>query len=386
MNMKKIFFIVLALFFVAHFLRASNTYHLFLDDLKPHSFNTISLNNIEYLDLLLIKNYFFNNSKVNFNKFEITAENYKICFIPESNFILFTTGNKNKVFQMRQPAKLLNNSLLIPFNSFLIALEVFNIYKVDCDIDKIHIERFIKSFPDEPISAQKDVQIKKLSSNEIDLNDRTFIDDFANNFNDSIIEKNKSSRTQNMSLIAMNNENLNDDAINSSKPEPNVYRLPPNLKRGDLTKDYTNIQLADSKNDSKYALSTSEIETKLQIIKIEIENKSEYTEIRLFSNSVIENYQKPDCDGKNMKIRIPGASDKIPDITKFNDFYPLNKISAEIVKNLLIYTVSFSVNIINCTSKRNGPKELIFTVHHSPTKTSVDDKSSSDLKKMICRI
>jgi N-acetylmuramoyl-L-alanine amidase len=209
---------------------------------------------------------------------------------------------------------------------------------------------------------------------------KTNVTDVTLNINDTQKEQISNSKIQNKPRKATidNNEFV---ANSYFKSEPNVYKLPSDLNRGDLSKDYKEIQLADIKNDSRIALLTTESETKLQIIKIEIEKKSEFTEIHLYANTVIENYQKPDCNGKNMKIRIPGATDKISDLSKMNDTYPINKIGSEIIKNLLIYTVSFSVDLSNCTCKRNGPKELIFTAYHGPINESMNDKNSSDEKK-----
>ncbi|MFC2129924.1 N-acetylmuramoyl-L-alanine amidase [Bacteroidota bacterium] len=330
MNFRKYYksfstFLILGFLLSGNPLLADNTYTILFEDGKKTEINVSEIDKLEYLKLHDISSIFFKNCEYHKNKYTINIFNKELVFSPSSYYIAYINNDRKRVFQMREPAVYSRNEMFIPLNSLLISFEVLNIYKVDKKNQIIRIKEY------EPYSKGQQI----LTNNNIKI---------------------------------------------SRKPQtvehkPNVYVLPPDLERSKPEKETNRQQpqqLANIDNQKPLALNSSSRNDGIpEIVKISAVQKNDYTEIHLYANSTIEEYHKPECDGKNLLIRIPFVRNAVRDYSFVEGVFPIISMKSEKIRHYLIYKIETEDNLHKCNSRRNGPKEIIFTVYPVHPKSPV---------------
>jgi len=414
--MKNIFFIgSIVLILCSAYLFANKQYIVKIDNSAKSYLYVATINDCEYVDLLSISRILIPESKPDLKKFKISLESGELTFSPSSVFIAYRKDDGVQSLQMLKPAIFVGRKLYVPLNSFLISLESFNFYKVDVNDINIELIDFntkleITEKKNKTINSIENELLSELAEKDSDTTDDKFLSDDLEKMSivnsEEIIEKignEPDSEIKELSVIREEEEINTNGKVNighnvfAGTPEhvnytPNVYVLPSNLDVGELAKnDVEGYDLiANIDNETTIALiNEDEYEVKTEFVKIYAEQKADYTEIHLYANSIIEEYHKPECIGRSMTIRLPYAVDKITDYSLTNNIYPLSEITNEKIRQFLLYKIEMSDDIRQCTSRRNGPKELIFTVfpvHPKPVekpKTIAVEASIDEPKKEI---
>lgn len=178
----------------------------------------------------------------------------------------------------------------------------------------------------------------------------------------------------------------------------NRYVLPPGLYRREVTEPDSAVvdSLRSLLNDVEpqagppmaslilLPLATSlpaEPERKPEIIALELEIGNGSVELTLTGNTAIENYQRPEYNGRQLVLRLPGARNAVPAATlrRLGTTAPLTAVRAEHIGDILVYRLTFTGDIDKCSYTRRSSSSLKFTVV-TPTGGAVS-RPSSEAKK-----
>ncbi|ROL62403.1 hypothetical protein D9V86_00870 [Bacteroidetes/Chlorobi group bacterium ChocPot_Mid] len=309
MRIRKIFksFLLLLCFavFVSGYTRSiEKKYSLNFDNGIKSELKVTQFNGKDYINLDDAFINFFSDCDYNKQKMLITFSGNQLVFSP-TFYVAFHQKNSIKTFQMSESAIFTNNNLYLPFHSFLKSLESFDIFKITKSQLSLTIKRIINS---------------KESLSQTELTE------------------------------------LKDNLVN-----PNFYLLPPKLNR-QLPSEIESLDKNLIADKSKDIAQQNQKLQGLWFIKSFAEQKNNYIDIHFIANDIIDVYHRPECEGKTVIIRIPNANNNISDFSKA-EINPILKITPSKVKNFQIYTLSLNDNLIKCTSRRNGDKEIIFSLY-----------------------
>ena len=301
-------------------------YSLIFDTGEKSELKITQIKGKDYVSLDDVFEVFFRNSDYDRKKQLIGLSDCQLIFAP-NYFIGLKEKKVIRSFQMNESAIVYSSKLFIPAGALLNAFESFKIFNIT--------------------KVKNTLNVKKLRETSVSSFDK--------------------------------NEDVTKDL------EPNVYLLPPKLNRQGLMSSEINkgqLQLTDNSRN-QIALQTKNQSLKgLWFTKVFAEQKNDYIDLHFIANSIIDMYHRPECDGKTVIIRIPGANNSITDFSKVESVYPITNIAPSKVRNFQIYTLTLSDNLIKCTSRRNGDKEIIFSFYPAHPKKSETDKVAKEEKKV----
>lgn len=303
----------------------------------------LTLRSNEYLSIATISNFFFSKSKLNPAQFTIEFNSKTLRFAPSSVFSALLSTNDSLIFQMRQPAIYYNNELYIPFNSFLLSLEIFQLYKVEMLPNEIKLTKYLTPIEKNNLSDFKD---KLPLINESNTSTKKITKTTQNNEVDNHSQNQETQIKQNLSNPIQNEKyNLTDEEIKKISditPPPNSYKLPKDLDRGNL---------------SEISQKLSINENELFITNYYFEQNNNSLIFVISANKIIEQYQKPESTNNKIIIKIPNAKNGITKFDIKNSI--INNIDTKTIDGTLIYSLELNKNPKEYSLKRNGPKELI---------------------------
>lgn len=319
----------------------------------------IKLNDKDYFNLS--KNYqnLFFNSTFNADFGSIRFENLTITVSALSFYVVKDSANFREIYQMNLPVLSIKNDLLIPIKPFLQSLEFFRIYKIDyVNSNHVRVNRFYQQnyFTSKP---------SKIDGNK-----------------NSIYESSDTESKMPPVKVERNQNNTNDVfKINqdTSKPDfqPNQYKLPPTLFRKDIIPKHKKEQIDTSgvelnKNNFKseweysdlYASVSIFIETsKIQFNLLRYDKVSEnQIDLILTADNIISTYHKPELKDGKLILRIPDAVNAIKNIKNINIPGFRSGIEVEYIRNFLLYKLTPVKEIDSLFSRRNGTKEIIYSI------------------------
>ncbi|TAL70446.1 MAG: N-acetylmuramoyl-L-alanine amidase [Bacteroidetes bacterium] len=398
--------------------------------------NSEVLNNISYLPLSQISPVLFPAGQYDESKGEIKLKNGLLKITPLSFYIVFDKGISVKAAQMNTPAIIIKSELYVPAVSFFKSLETIELFAVAQKNETFYFNikgdsnQVTELFEPETISGKKqfenDLIDEKLpiKFNKIqNVNFKKFFNESSDRLKKGLLaiknlnEKEISGKRVYELQIPDSKQNLkeyNDKSLNppmkksvredkpvfkgkvkpiEKKYPPNLYVLPQNLIRKELEEGIENDSLKKNdlneikslKTDYDLFASTSMFSMFAlpQFIKITSELVDDTLIIHLFADGFIESYQAPECAGKNLTLRIKNAVNSIDDYKNLNG---IERVNSEVKNDLLIYRIKTEYNLISCSSKRNGSKEIIYSLLlNKPkdvvnNKTDVESTSTEDVK------
>jgi len=319
-------------------------------DGKISKINILTLGTNDYINLSTISKNFFPDSKLYPTKFTIEFNNKFLRFAPSSVFSALLSQKDSIVFQMRQPAIIYQNQLLIPYNSFLLSLEIFQLYKVDIYKNELKLTKYLTPVENNDLTVFKN-KLELINQNNFDEKQQNQKEKtpqpegqkITPKKNEDKITMEVTEQQENNFFDSIQNETIESEDINIS---PNSYKLPKDLNRGDLSEIAQNIII----NDNELFITNYFVEL----------NKNTLT-FALAANNIIEQYQKPEVTNNKVLIKIPNAKNGI---VKFTNLTPIiNKIENKRINDMLVYIMELNKNFDSFDIRRNGPKELILTIH-----------------------
>ncbi|MFH1050592.1 MAG: N-acetylmuramoyl-L-alanine amidase [bacterium] len=299
-------------------------YSVVFEGVDKSDLKTTMIKGKEYVNLDNVFSSLFPDAGYNKNQFIINFSDCQLIFAP-NYFIAMKSKNGIQTFQMSEPAIVSSSNLFLPVHSLLKSLESFKIFRITKNKYVLNVKKLRETTDTKQVETE----------------------------------------------------------IVSSEIPPNVYMLPPKLNRKGMKSDELEkdkIQLTDNSKNS-IALQTQNLKG-LWFLKVFAEQKNGYIDLHFIANSIIDVYHRPECDGKSVIIRIPNANNNITDFSKAESVYPITKITATKVRQFQIYTLTLSDNLIKCTSRRNGDKEIIFSLYPANPKKPVTTKEVKVEKKL----
>jgi hypothetical protein len=250
---------------------------------KNTNVTILVINGSEYAPLDKITKKIFAKSKYDVKKHEVTFGKSILRSSPSSFFIAYKSAAGMKVAQMSLPAIIYNNILYVPFNSFLSSLQILEIYSVKFISNKFYISKYkgmkrlsmnqnvekknidhkpkphaIKIIEQPNTTATKKVakqnelasemeSIEEAAADENAPNERNIIENqsprgvsASNTLKKSIYQSKRAINSGLDELIKMTaSDGVKKTDPNSNKVDlkqypPNVYVIPPDLKRKEL--------------------------------------------------------------------------------------------------------------------------------------------------------
>lgn len=326
-----------------------------IDDLQSSTFKITKLNDKDYLNLT--KNYhnLFVNASFDYETGKIRFANYSLIISALSFFVVKDSAEVREIFQMNLPVLSIKNDLLVPLKPFLQSLEFFRIYKIEY-INQNHI-KIKRLYQYNPLLS------KPFGAGGNERNDYRQID--------KKIEQLKS-----QTEIRQNNIKTKiPKAPDTSKPDflPNQYILPPNLFRKEMINPRKKRQIDSSTlNNLSSTLSAHELYASsfvmsephnTSFISIRYKKVSDNTiEIILTADNSIASYHKPEIKDGKLILRIPDAVNSIKKIQDISIPNFRSGIEVEYIRNFLLYKLTPLNEIDSLFSRRNGAKELIYSI------------------------
>lgn len=365
------------------------------------------LNNISYLPLTQLSPAIFPSGRYEDSKGEIRFKEGIIKITPLSFYIVHEKGNKVNAVQMNTPAIVINSQIYVPVISFFNCLESLKIFSIRQTNETFYFETKSDTVNRNEIPRQElslDEEIQEFPSSK-DLKHETSKKSNTNVFRKYFFEGTEKLKSGLISLRTLTNKKhkvIEDDEIDKEIPlhtplkkgeikvektekiekpafkgtvkpadkkyPPNLYVLPPNLIRKELEEeendtlkknDINELRIYEFDNQLFAATSLYSLFSLPQFTNITSEIHADTLLIRLTADSYIQSYQAPESNGKNLIIRI---NDALNSIEEFKDLEGINKIKTEKIRDILIYRISTESNILSCSSRRNGSKEIIYTI------------------------
>jgi len=280
-------------------------YSVEFDSGRKSEIKIVTIKGKEYVNLDDVYSSLFQDAEYNKSRFLISFNEMQIIFSP--NYFIAVKDKKNiQTFQMSESSIFSSANLFVPFHPLLKALESFKIFNVTKNQLSINIKT-----------------LKQLSSKSV-----------------------------------ISREDWKNEV------PPNVYLIPPKLNRKVIIsndRDNEKTQLADNTKNA-LAQQTQKL-SGLWFTKSFAEQKNGYIDLHFIANTVIDAYHRPECEGKTVILRIQNANNNITDFSKSEGIYPITKIESAKIRGFLVYTVILSDNLIKCTSRRNGDREIIFSLY-----------------------
>ncbi|OGU16637.1 MAG: hypothetical protein A2X61_01110 [Ignavibacteria bacterium GWB2_35_12] len=372
------------------------------------------LNNITYLPLSQISPAIFPAGRYEDSKGEIKFKDGIIKITPLSFYIVLEKGNKISAAQMHIPAIVINSQLYVPAISFFKCLEALNIFSITQRNETFYFrsKADTTNLGELPLQDIINNQIIQESAASQKFKPEIIKKTIPITFKKYFFEGNEKLKSGLISLKALNdrrskisegdviekeiplnpllkkgeikeekNEKIEKPVFKGSikpidkKYPPNLYVLPQNLIRKELEERQEEDTLKKNDLDENYdrelknelfaSTSLFSMYSLPQFIKITTELSGDTLIIHLVADSYIEAYQAPDCSGKNLILRI---NDAVNAIDEFNDLDGIKSIKTEKIRDILVYRITTGSNIISCNSKRNGSKEIIYSINVQSSK------------------
>lgn len=391
--------------------------------------SSVVLNNISYLALSQLSPVLFPKGQYEESKGEIRLREGIIKVTPLSFYVVFDNGKSIKAGQMNTPAILINNQLYVPAISFFQSLETIDLFSVKQNNETFYFNfkndsgQVSELFEPETIPGKSE-QVNVLPKEKLpgrfnkfqNLNFRKFFSECSDRLKKGLIaikelnEKEISEKGNYEIQIPDNKKNIKEEkekllnpslkkGIQEDKPvfkgsvkplekryPPNLYVLPPNLIRKELEEgiepdslkknDLNDIKTHKDDYDLFASTSMFFMFSLPQFTKITSEIDDDTLIIHLFADSFIESYQAPECSGKNLILRIKNALNSIED---FKELKGIESVKSEMKDDLLVYRIKTDYNLVSCSSKRNGSKEIIYTLLLNKPKESVTNNTNAEI-------
>jgi hypothetical protein len=226
---------------------------------KKKQIEYVAIRGTSYISFAQLAKSVFPGSKYDQSKYEIKHQGSVVRSSPSSFFIAYKSNSGMKVAQMNMPAIIYENKLYVPFESFMTSLEILEIYSVKAKSGKYYISKYVKkkqanevsaivvkktaesqSKPKQDSAANSEQETTGERAEKVISEDESSAKSTNNVFKKSIYNSKKAISSGLSELMKMNaeksEENNENKAIKVDKKEypPNVYVLPPELKRKEL--------------------------------------------------------------------------------------------------------------------------------------------------------
>ncbi len=351
---------------------AAASYSIELEGKGTKTINAIERNSLEYVSLAEIAEKILPGSKLDRQNRKIEFERRVFRYAPGSFFILCETDGVKRVAQMKAPAIRYESEVYFPLGYFLEVLPTLGLYKIEAAEDKLRLVRLGEAEMKEA-QAESEKQKTKSDSPQIEKSREMLFSSpdvtYSRGYNpeEETEEKNRGDKK---SKKANNSQDKLFKYFNKKEYPPNKYVLPEDLQRGSVN---------GGEREELYASASSEAipeENLANITKIYSECVGDELKIHLYADSIIEEYHKPECEGGDLTIRIPNAIDGIDDYSMAAKA-PVVSISPEKIRQFQLYRVKVNGEIRDCKSRRNGPKELIYTAYLSENYGAYESESAA---------
>lgn len=120
-----------------------------------------------------------------------------------------------------------------------------------------------------------------------------------------------------------------------------------------------------------------------KIIKIYADARDNQTEIHLIADKIIEKYQKPEIKDGRLILRFPDVINGISDYGRLEGVYPLGRVELELIRNFILYKIEITGEVDGLSSRRNGPREIIYSIAHDGRKPVIAKDLPEELPEHI---
>jgi N-acetylmuramoyl-L-alanine amidase len=387
----------------------SNFYKIILPDGKQINLPYERVNDYDYINFKHFAKYFLSDSKYIYSTGEIIDKNIRLRCLPASFFILYQNHEDIKISQMTLPAINLKEEIFVPVNTFFQSLNSLGYIKNRIEGKVIYLESGNNIITETEVkgeSKQEIIEQTKQSVREVPSKD---------SFNLKSEQTEKQIST-NVDTIANSKRTLNADNDNKADKKskhtenlnsahPTQYSIPKKLQRKEIEEMLNNLRNEDSsksnmlnlhfddflkKNWEKNyishinniydknliaSLKTIVPQEAEKIIELRVENNDGKTEIHLKADGIIKTYQKPEINGKELTLRLPGIENAVEDFSKQEKKYPISSIKSRQINNNLIYIIRFKSEIEDYSTKRKSQNEIIISVKYKDKSKTAEEKS-----------
>ncbi len=330
------------------------------------------LNDREYFNLTKHYQRLFLNGKFDNETGKIVLKNSILWVTQLSFFIVKDSADKRQIYQMNMPVLSIKGEFLVPLKPFLQALNYFGMYLINV-INERHIK--ISQLDVEPAPIIKP------------------IDKTSNKKKKKIGKLEQSAAKENHSR----HQKSYDEAIqikpDTSKPDfrPNQYILPPELYRKKINSPPENQKRLDTSIqindiiDSNSISPSSDLYASIvywagsnntRIITFDYSQKQDNCiDITLRADNTITTYHKPEIKEGKLILRIPDVINDIKNLSNINIPNFHSGIEVEYIRNFLLYKLNPLFEIDSLASRRNGLKEIIYTIVFRNDSKSIPQRS-----------
>lgn len=175
-------------------------------------------------------------------------------------------------------------------------------------------------------------------------------------------------------------------SIDTTDAQPGRYNIPRDLYRRELLDDSSRSFLdAPTLPDAGPPIASllwPEPAPGLEIISMDVDVRTNAVNIVVEGSGALENYQRPECDGRQLVLRFPGVRNGIAAKTlkKLGSTSPLVSVRSEQVGTILVYKIAFAHKVEKCTFSRKSSARLMFSVQ-TATGNAPTQSAASEAKK-----
>lgn len=413
-------------------------YTVVLPDGKRMPLNAYRLNDRDYAPMGAISRAMFRAAALSSRGNEIRWSDKSLRSIPSSFYLLYSNNEGTRIAQMPYPTLDIEQATCLPLIPLCSALETLGLYMVDIQGNVITLKYpagrspVAMLFPaqtSEPLVVPK-VSVRKevhqepeeepeadiiTGLNTPDIPATSVLEDVGSTlepFKAAAAGVGNHAPARPVSPVPVNVKKLPAAKMpeggahrTSDEEQPsNQYVLPPGLYRREVIEvDTTEADSLHSFLDDigqpqagppmasltslplatflPVSVTSPEPGKKVDIISMEIVVDNGSVGIILTGNTAIDSYQRPECKGKQLILRISNAKNAIAASTlrKIGNTAPLVSVRAEHIGDVLVYKLGFSSDIEKCLYTRKSSNVVKFTAM-TPTGGAVY-KPSSEAKR-----
>ncbi len=173
--------------------------------------------------------------------------------------------------------------------------------------------------------------------------------------------------------------------VDTTDTQPGRYNLPPDLYRRELLDDspqsWMDMPLPEA-GPPVASLFWPE-PAAADIVSMDVSVRSGVVDILVAGSGSVENYQRPECSGRQLVLRFPGAHNAISAkaLRKLGTISPVVSVRSEQIGAILVYKITFAGNVEKCTSARRSSSRLLFSVHTATSEATPPHTASSEAQK-----
>lgn len=412
-NVYRVIFFVLTICLIncSNLYSIADSYKIIYPNGKQMNMPSVRVNDYDYISLRNFAKYIFADSKYIFSTGEIIDKEIRLRCLPASFFVLYQNNEEIKISQMTLPAINLREEIFVPVNTFFQSLNSLGCIKNKVEGKSIYLESIVNLMDED---EKKDEFKNRIDYKVLKPGKETL---FEIDTETTQTKQNNLKKTDTFSIqkssIKTENGNKPENKIRPSESKdsqpPTQFFIPKNLHRNEIDNIKNNLKKGDSsktdlmnihfedflKNQWKTinengsnnifdknliaALMKISAQEAAMIIEVSVENNENQTDIHLKADGIIKTYQKPEINGKELIIRLPGIENGVSDLFKKTKDCPVTSIKYEQIGNNLIYRVKFNTHIDDYSTKRKLQNEIIYSVKFK-NKTD-NDKLNKNFEK-----